>query len=299
MRIRRAILPLLSLLLVTPLFSQSRHAAKGDTAVEGTVLSVVATREDKRTDPIKLDTLSLYENGVEQKIKNFTIDPSPSKIVILVDNSLTLQTSVDAMKQAAMQFAYEIYEGDQIFTLAYDTKPEIIEEWTDDPKKMEAAFGTFRKKGNPYLFDSIDLTVNEVILPLMPGTRKTALVIISDGLDRGSKVTFEKALNELQGNDVAVYSLQLPDRTGGAYRRDQPKATDVMQRLAEATGGQVFDFADAQTAAKTICDELRKNRYLLYYQPQDTSSYDARRLLLVGSAGINIRTKSAQPPNVK
>ncbi len=97
MRIRRAILPLLSLLLVTPLFAQSRHAAKGDTAVEGTVLSVVATREDKRTDPIKLDTLSLYENGVEQKIKNFTIDPSPSKIVILVDNSLTLQTSVDAM----------------------------------------------------------------------------------------------------------------------------------------------------------------------------------------------------------
>ena len=32
-----------------------------------------------------------------------------------------------------------------------------------------------------------------------------------------------------------------------------------MTRLAEETGGQVFDFKDAQIAAKTICDELRKN----------------------------------------
>jgi Ca-activated chloride channel family protein len=296
---RRAILPLLTLLLATSLFGQSRHSAKGDSASEGAVLSVIATRDDKKTDPIRVENLNLYENGVEQKINNFVSDPSPSRIVLLVDNSQTLQTSVEKMMNAAMQFAYEIYDGDQIFTLAYDQKPEIVEEWTDDPKKMQAAFGTFRKKGNPYLFDSIDLTIDEVIQPLMPGTRKTALVVISDGLDRGSKTTFEKALNKLLAKDIVVYSLQLPDRTGGAYRRDQPKARDVVEELAEKTGGKVFDFNDAQNAAKTICDELRKNRYLLSYQPQDASRYDARRLLLIGSNGINVRTKSAQPPNVK
>jgi len=299
MNATRAILPILTVLLAIPAFAQSRHAAKGDSAAGGTVLSVVASRDDKKSDPIKVDNLYLYENGVEQKIKNFVVDPSPSRIVILVDNSQTLLTSVDKMKEAAMQFAYEIYDGDQIFTLAYDQKPEIVQEWTDDPKKMEAAFATFRKKGNPFLFDSIDLTIDQVIQPLMPGTRKTALVIISDGLDRGSKITFDKMLNELLARDVAVYSLQLPDRTSGAYRRDQPKAKDVIEELAEKTGGKVFDFNDAQTAAKTICDELRKNRYLLSYQPQDASSYDARRLLLVASSGINVRIKAAQPPNVK
>ena len=158
---------------------------------------------------------------------------------------------------------------------------------------------TFRKKGNPYLFDSIDLTVAEVIQPLMPGTRKTALIIISDGLDRGSKKTFDLVLNELQSNDITVYSLQLPDRTGGAYRRDQPKASSVMQRLAEETGGLAFDYTQSQNAAKTICDELRKNRFLLSYQPQNVATYDARRLFLIGSTGITVRTKQAQPPSVK
>ena len=72
-----------------------------------------------------------------------------------------------------------------------------------------------------------------------------------------------------------------------------------MNRLAEETGGRIFPFDQAQTAAKAICDELRKNRYLLSYVPVNVSTYDARKLLLVGSEGISIRTKSAQPPNVK
>jgi hypothetical protein len=133
----------------------------------------------------------------------------------------------------------------------------------------------------------------------MPGTRKTAIVVISDGLDRGSTMKYDKVLNELQQQNIVVYSLQIRDRTGGAYRRDQPKATAVVTQIAEETGGLVFPFEDASTAAKTICDELRKNRYLLSYTPADASSYDARKLLLVGDEGITLRTKAAQPPTVK
>lgn len=277
---------------------QSRRSAKGDSA-EGTVLTVTASREDKKTEPIKLADLSLYENGIEQKIKNFSVDPSPSKLVILVDNSQTLPTSVEKMKQAVMEFAYEIFDGDQLFVLAYDEKAEIIQEWTDDAKKMETSLGTFRKKGNPYLFDALDLSVKEVLIPLMPGTRKTAVVIISDGLDRGSKTPFDNLVSELQNQNVTVYSLQIPDRTGGAYRRDKPKGGAVMNRLAEETGGKVFPFEEASIAAKFICDELRKNRYLLSYQPTNTSAYDAKKLFLLAGEGISVRLKASQPPNVK
>lgn len=288
-----------SLILAATALPQSRRSNRGGATTEGTILSVTATREDKKSEPIKIDDLFLYENGIEQRIKNFSFDPSPSKIVILVDNSQTLQTSVEAMKKAAMEFAFEIFEGDLLFTLAYDEKAEIIQEWTDDAKKMEASFATFRKKGNPFLFDALDATMKEVLLPLMPGTRKTAVVIIGDGLDRGSKTSFDLILNELQTYNITVYGVQLPDRTGGAFRRDQPKAGAVMMRLAQETGGRVFPFDEAQTAAKTICDELRRNRYLLAYQPTNTSSYDARRIFLLGSEGITLRTKTAHPPNLK
>lgn len=286
------------LLFAMAALCQSRHNAKaGDTG--DSIISVTANRTDNKPDPIKIDNLFLYENGVEQKIKNFSYDPSPSRIVILVDNSQTLPIDVEKMKKAAMEFAYEIFEGDQLFILAYDEKPEIIQEWSDDAKKMEASFATFRKKGNPFLFDALDAAVHQVLLPLMPGTRKTAIVVIGDGLDRGSKVTFDKVMSELELDNITVYSLRLPDRTGGAYRRDQPKASEVLTKLTEGTGGSIFEFENAQDAAKSICDELRKNRYLLSYTSPDVSSFDPRRLFLVADDGISVRTKKAQPPNVK
>ncbi|HUS12784.1 MAG TPA: hypothetical protein VMZ30_20105, partial [Pyrinomonadaceae bacterium] len=88
-------------------------------------------------------------------------------------------------------------------------------------------------------------------------------------------------------------------RTGGAFRGSQPKATAVLNQLAEGTGGKVFPLEEAQTAAKSICDELRRNRYLLSYIPVNSSSYDARTVFLTADEGISVRTKTAQPPNVK
>lgn len=298
--IRRTFFSTILCLLIFASFSaaQSRRNARGND-VDGTVLNVTAVRSDKKTGPIKIEDLFLYENGIEQKIKNLVFDPSPSKIVILVDNSQTLPTSVEALKAAVMEFTYEIFDGDQLFVLAYDEKAEIIQEWTDEAKKMEKSLATFRKKGNPYLFDALHSSIKEVLLPLMPGTRKTAVVVIGDGLDRGSKMPFDKVLSELQNENITVYSLQIADRTGGAYRRDQPKASAVITQLAEETGGKVFPFEEAQNAAKFICDELRKNRYLLSYMPVNTSTYDARKIFLLGQEGISVRTKAAHPPNVK
>jgi Ca-activated chloride channel homolog len=281
------------------MIAQSRHNAKATSDADGTILTVTASRTDNKTEPIKLENLFLYENGIEQKIKNLSYDPSPARIVMLVDNSQTLPTDIEKLKQATMEFAYEIFDGDQLFVVAYDEKPEIIQEWTDDAKKMETSLATFRKKGNPYLFDALNSTVSEILLPLMPGTRKTAVVLIGDGLDRGSKTSFDKILGELQNQNIVVYSLQIPDRTGGAYRRNQPKAREVINQLTEGTGGKIFPLEEAQTAAKFICDELRKNRYLLSYFPANTSSYDARRVFIVADEGISIRTKNAQPPNIK
>jgi Ca-activated chloride channel family protein len=284
---------------VSVMFAQSRHSSKNTGNLDGTILSIVANRTDGKKEPIRAENLFLYDNSIEQKIKNFSFDPSPARIVLLVDNSKTVPADLERLRKATMEFAYEIFEGDQLFVIAYDEKPEIIQEWTDDAKKMEESLKTFRKQGNPHLFDAINASVAEILVPLMPGTRKTAVVVVGDGLDRGSKTPFDKMLDVLQNQNVTVYALQLKDRTGGAYRRYQPKAKKVIQDLTEKTGGLIFPFDKAQEAAKFICDELRKNRYLVSYFPTNTSSYDAREVFIVADEGIKIRMKTAQPPNIK
>src|SRR5687767_11214438 len=209
--------------------AQSRYSQRASDA-EGVILSVTAWRTDKKADPIRPENIFLYENGIEQKVKNFSYDPSPAKIVLLVDNSKTVPVDVEKMKKAAMEFIYEIFDGDQVFVLGYDDKPEIVQEWTDDAKKLETSLAGFRKKGDPNLLDALTGAMNEVLLPLMPGTRKTAIVIIGDGLDRNSTAKFDDVLGALQNNNITVYALQVPDRTGGAYKRDKPKASAILKQ---------------------------------------------------------------------
>src|SRR3982750_2684802 len=187
---------LLITLLVIGLLSFSILAQSGvrpnANAAGGVMVSVVARRDNKQTNPITSKELSIYDNGVEQSIRNFTPDPSPARIVLLVDNSLSIRADVEKLEQAAREFAYEIFEGDKLLIVGYDEQAEIVSDWTDDAKSIEASLKLFRKKGQPHLFDAIRAVLGEALRPLQ--NQKRIIVVISDGLDRGSKATFEQTL---------------------------------------------------------------------------------------------------------
>ncbi|GEM_PF-208620 len=282
------------LFLTLSAFAQSgrRNAPKSE---NGSVINVFAVRDEESKETITAKNVALYENGVELIIKSFVKDPSPARIVLLVDNSLTLRADVQKLEEATNYFPFEIFDGDQLMIVGYDDNAEIVSDWTDDPKKIEASLKGFRKKGSPKLFDAISAVVTEALDPISVSNRKLAIVIIGDGLDRGSQTKFQNILAELQEKDIALYAIQLPDRTGGAIQRNQPKPNQVIQKLTEGTGGLTFQINEAEKAAQKICDELRKNRYVLSYQPGNFSTLEERRLLVVADNGINVRAKSAQP----
>ena len=290
---------LLLTFLVIGLLSVSILAQSGvrpnANATGGVMIGVVARRENKQTNPITSKEVSVYDNGIEQSIRNFTPDPSPARIVLLVDNSLTIRADVEKLEQAAREFAYEIFEGDKLLIVGYDEHAEIVSDWTDDAKAIESSLKLCRKKGQPYLFDAIRAVVEEALRPMQ--NPKRIIVVISDGLDRGSKATFEQTLAELQTENIMVYAVQAVDRTRGAIRRDVPKPKVVIDKLAEGTGGQIFSIDEPQVAAKAICDELRQNRYVLSYVPSSAPFGQARSLLVVGNEGITVRSKSMQQPN--
>src|SRR6476620_1688054 len=264
-------------------------------AAGGVSVSVVAKRDDSRNNPITSKELSVYDNGVEQAIRNFTPDPSPARIVLLVDNSLTISADVETLEQATREFAYEIFEGDKLLIVGYDEHAEIVADWTDDAKSIESSLKLFRKKGQPHLFDATSAVIEQA-LHTSPG-QKNVIVVISDGLDRGSATTFEKTLSELQRLDITVYAVQAQDRTRGAIRRDVPKPRQVIDKLVEGTGGMIFSIEEPSLAAKSICDELRKNRYVVSYVPSSTPFGEPRSLLVLGDEGIAVRSKTAQQPN--
>ena len=291
---RALIFSLCAACLAATLLAQAGRRAHPTTEASS-ALNVVATRANGATAPITSKDISLFDNGVEQTIKNFAPDLSPARIVLLVDNSLTIRADVEKLEAATREFAYEIYDGDKLLIVGYDNNAEIVSDWTDDAKKIETELKAFRKKGDPHLFDAVLAVVEDALRPL--SAQKRAIVVVSDGLDRGSKTNFKQALSALQSLDITVYCVQAQDRTRGAIRRDVPKPRQVIDDLAEGTGGRIFPIDDPRAAANAICEELRKHRYVLSYLPQSVPYSEARRLLVMGNEGINARAKTMQPPN--
>jgi VWFA-related protein len=280
-----------------------------------TVLHVIARRADDPARPRRLLTtsanpeteaiitkhqLELFDGGVLQEIDAFALDPSPARIVVLMDNSATLQADVKKLATVPAAFAPEIYEGDKVMVIGYDLKPEVITDFTDEPKELQNTLSLLRKTDAPHLFDALNVVMEDVLRPEV-GFSKRVIVLVSDGLDRGSQIKFEPMLAKLQDENVTVYVIQIRDRTRGALRRDAPKPEHALEALAEATGGKIYPLdGDIKQTVKEICDELRNDRYQLTYSPAGINRLNKRRLLLTSSdAAISLRFKAYHPPQAQ
>ncbi len=251
--------------------------------------------EDEKIVP--KSALELFDGGVLQRIESFAPDPTPARIVVLMDNSATLQTDVKKLAAVPAAFAPEIYEGDKVMVIGYDLKPEIITEFTDDPNKLQNTLSLLRKTDTPHLFDALNVVMEDVMRPEV-GFSKRVVVIAGDGLDRDSKIKFDEILAKLQNENITIYAIQVRDRTRGALRRDAPKPVDALQQLTEGTGGKIFSIdSDIKQAVKEICDEVRNSRYQLTYYPEGINAINKRRLLISSTdATLTLRYKGWHPP---
>lgn len=312
-------LPLLCGCVVLWLFSfaATTSAQSGRSPAAGkrtTVINVIAQRVDDPNKPRSLlsgeaakkeenekiipkQAIEIYDGGVRQEIQSFTPDPTPARIVVLIDNSLTLQSDVRKLASVPAAFAPEIYEGDKVMVIGYDTKPEIITDFTDDPKQLQSTLSLLRKTDTPRLFDAMNVVMEDVLRPEV-GFSKRVIVIVGDGLDRDSKIKFDELLPKLQDENITVYAIQVRDRTRGALRKDAPKPAEALKQLTEGTGGKIYSIdGDVKEAVKEICDELRNDRYQLTYYPEGINPINKRLLLISSSdATIQLRYKGWHPP---
>lgn len=244
------------------------------------------------------DKIELYDNGIFQKIESLAPDPSPARIVVLLDNSATLQTDVKKLASVPAAFAPEIYEGDKVMVIGYDLKPETVTEFTDKPEELQNTLSLLRKTDTPHLFDALDVVMEDVLRPQV-GYSKRVIVLVSDGLDRDSKVKFDKIFSTLQDENITVYAIQVKDRTRGALRKDAPKPVDCLELLTSGTGGKIYAIeSDIKQAVKEICDELRNERYQLMYYPEGINPINKRHLLVTSfDSGIRVRLKGFHPPH--
>jgi hypothetical protein len=136
------------------------------------------------------------------------------------------------------------------------------------------------------LYDAVYLACNEVLTK--PAGRKS-IILISDGVDAGSKVTAQMAIEAAQRADVVVYSVRYFDESaylGGGWMAGN-RGEGILKKISTETGGREFEISKKLTleqAFDQIQSELR-NQYSIGYRPEDTASYGYRRIDLSTKKG--------------
>lgn len=296
------------------------------------VLATVRDKQGKIVHDLTQDEFTIQEDGRPQVIRYFSQQSDlPLILGLLIDTSGSQTRVLDKERNASYQFFEHILreDKDKAFLIHFDREVELLQDLTSSRKDLEAGLNDVDRPqlnrrsssggggggaspqgrgqgGGTAMYDAIFLAADEL---LKKQQGRKAVVLLSDGVDRGSKTSIGGAIESAQRADMLVYSIRFADDSnrspvgfgapgmgrggrrggGGGGRFPQPSAggrndvdgKKILQRISDETGGSYFDVTNKMPLDKIydqIEEELR-SQYSLGYNP-DQSSVGYHKILV-------------------
>lgn len=116
------------------------------------------------------------------------------------------------------------------------------------------------------------------------------MIVLTDGEDNASKMTFDRALDYAQRSGVTIYTI------GIDLPITKVKARSQLSRLARMTGGEAF-FLARESALAPVYDQINRelrSQYLLAFSPQPTPPPGKWREVEVKVKGSGLKARTAR-----
>jgi VWFA-related protein len=293
-------------------------------------VSIVATVRDKHDSVVPnltKDDFVVEEDGRVQTINYFAKEAdTPLRLGLLVDTSLSQGTALDQERDASFVFMDHLLrpEKDMAFVIQFDREVELLRDFTPDRGKLQAALqrlessefhptsrrldSAWGRGATTLLYDAVFLAAEEM---MSKQRGRKALILLSDGVDRGSKKTVDEAIETAQRADTVIYSVLFADedrddkgkRPGGPYgapkRKDSSSiradGKSILEEISEKTGGRLFQVSKKEPIEKIYSDieEALRNQYSLGYTP-DKGAGPGYHKLRVSTKRKDLRVQARQ-----
>jgi VWFA-related protein len=308
------------------------------------VVNIYATARDKQlkiVNSLAADDFVLTEDGRPQTIKYFSQEADlPLTIGLLIDTSLSQRNVLGEEKDASYTFLDQVLrpEKDQTFVIHFDHQTELLQDLTSSRKDLRRALDAVhladgpqmrqggqggggypggnnggRRQAGTTLYDAIFLASGEI---MAKQKGRKALILLTDGVDEGSKESLYDCIKAAQRSDTLVYSILFSDRdaygqpvmatlggtgmgrrSGGVPMNAQhPDGKKILQQISRETGGGFFEVTKKEpidSIYKTVQEELRNQYSIGYVSDQDPSGTGFRHITLTAK---NNKSLTVQAP---
>jgi Ca-activated chloride channel homolog len=267
-------------------------------AVEMVSLNVTVT-DQKHHYLTDLDSkdFSIFEDGAKQEITYFNRTTLPIALSLLLDTSASMESRMTTAQDAAIGFARKLRPQDLAQVVDFDTRVEILQSFTTDAAALETAIRNTTAGGSTSMYNALYISLKELVKVQAKAdddVRRRAVVLLSDGEDTSSLVTYEEVLDLAKRSATTIYTIGLQSRETSISKGFR-EAEFVLRQLAQETGGRAFfpqRAEDLTTIYGEIADELA-SQYVIGYASTNPKRDGAWRRLnvLVGRQGTTARTK--------
>ena len=212
---------------------------------------------------------SISEDGVRQKITQFSGEDAPLSVGVLVDTSGSMGGKIETSRQAVSEFLKTMNAQDEAFLIEFNDHAQVTVPFTPHPEEIETQLAGIQTQGLTALLDAVELGLREMKKSRNP---RKALLVISDGGDNNSKYTSDQIASLVREADVQIYSMGVFEQFPFlALTPAELSGPHLLSQISEQTGGRAFparSFSALPTIARRIGIELR-NQYVLAYAPSD------------------------------
>jgi len=301
--VKAAALVLLSALGTTGVIGQERSATfKG--AVDLVALNVVVVDGKQQfVSGLTADNFAIYEDGVQQDVTFFAADEMPLDLAMLLDTSASMQTKLATAQQAAIRFASALRPVDRLLVVDVKETSTILAPLSPDLKAAKDAILSTSAQGSTALYNGLYTALKEMARQRRAETemRRQAIVILSDGDDTSSIVSFDDVMELAKQSGISIYTIMLGSNTGSATARgkgEQASRSEYgMKALAQETGARSFvalEVGDLAGVYTSIGQELASQYALGYTSNNQRRDGAFRRVVvrLLERAGARPRTRS-------
>lgn len=273
--------------------------------VDVDVVSVYASVRDRKGAYIKnltKDDFTVFEDGKKQEIRYFSRESDlPLTIGLLVDVSRSQEGLIEIEKRAGAQFFQQVLRPkDAAFVISFGSEAELLQDLTNsqrllakglDGLRLNASVGglhpspTGAKQRGTILYDAVYLAAAE---KLKDEVGRKVIVLITDGMDFGSRVSLPEAITAAHKSDAIIYSVYYVDPRvygwGGYSDSD-------LKKMSEETGGRVFRVDrknDLEDIFRQIQEEVR-SQYAIGYNPGGQSGPGGFRKIEIRTSNRDLK----------
>jgi VWFA-related protein len=243
--------------------------------VDVKLVNLLCTVRDKEGHYVKnltKEDFEVFQDGKRQKVTHFARDvDSPLTAAVLLDVSGSVAPFLDTEKDAAQHFFDSVLRdsdsamlvGFAQFVLVWQdltSKRDYLKSALDHAGPMDSSMGR-NAHGGTLLYDAVDLVAAQKLKRL---AGRKAIILITDGMDNGSRVKADEAIKAAHEADAAIYGIHYVDDP-----RYKGIGYDALERLANPTGGRAFH-VDEKLTLKLIFDAIEeemRNQYAVGFAP--------------------------------